>query len=130
MRWPKELKKTQPRKFVLSVLEKANRPLSAMEIHKKIENQGERVWLSTIYRILELFEEHDLIVKNPILTDETSVYVLNKDKHEHYAQCLSCNRTFTMENCPLDNFNPRIEDESFEIINHRIEIFGYCKGCK
>lgn len=130
MEWPKELRKTQPRKCVLSILEKTNKPMTAMEIHKEIEKLGEKVWLSTIYRILDLFEEHNMIIKNPITNDEVSIYVLNKHEHEHYAKCISCNKIFSMENCPLEEFSPQIEDKSFEIINHRIEIFGYCTSCK
>lgn len=130
MEWPKELKKTQPRKCVLSILEKANEPLTAMEIHKKIEKLGEKVWLSTIYRILELFEEHHLIIKNPITNDEVSVYVLNKHEHEHYAKCIRCDKIFSIENCPLESFQPKIKDPNFQIVTHRVEIFGYCNRCK
>lgn len=130
MKWPKGLKKTQPRQLVLSILERAKKPLSALDVHKQIEDRGEKVWLSTVYRVLDIFEENQMIIKNPITSDEVAVYILNRDKHEHFAQCVSCNRMFTIENCPLDNFHPRIDDESFEIINHRIEIFGYCNKCK
>lgn len=130
MKWPKELKKTQPRKCVLSILETANEPLSAMEIHKEIEKLGEKVWLSTIYRILDLFEEYNLVIKNPITVDDVSVYVISNDEHGHFAKCVSCNKVFSMENCPLEEFNPKIEDENFQVVNHRLEIFGYCTSCK
>lgn len=130
MKWPKELRKTKPRKCVLALLEKANRPLTAMEIHQELENQGEKVWLSTIYRILDLFEEYNLIVKNPITDEDVSLYIINKHEHEHFAKCIGCNKLFYMENCPLEEFNPKIEDKNFEIVDHRIEIFGYCNTCK
>lgn len=130
MKWPKELKKTQPRKCVLSILEKSNEPLTAMEIHKQIEKTGEKVWLSTIYRILDLFEEYNLIIKNPITIDDVSVYVINNHEHEHFAKCVSCNKVFSMENCPLKEFQPKIEDKNFQVVNHRLEIFGYCASCK
>lgn len=130
MEWPKELKRTKPRKLVLSILENNNKPLSAMEIFNVIERRGEKVWLSTIYRILDLFEHYNLVIKNPISSDDVSVYVFNKDDHEHYAKCLTCHRMFTVNNCPLENFSPKIEDEDFQVIQHRVEIFGYCKNCK
>lgn len=129
MKWPKELKKTQPRKSVLAILERANKPISAMEIHGEIEKLGERVWLSTIYRILDLFQEYNIVIKNPITNDEVSVYMLNKHEHEHFAKCLNCNKIFPMENCPLEEFQPKISDDKFQVLNHRLEIFGYCASC-
>lgn len=130
MEWPKELKKTQPRKCVLSILEKADEPLTAMEVHKEIEKLGEKIWLSTIYRTLDLFVEHNLVIKNPITNEDIALYVINKQEHEHFAKCISCNKIFSLENCPLEEFQPKIKDEDFKVINHRVEFFGYCTGCK
>lgn len=130
MEWPKELKKTQPRKFVLGILEKAREPLTAMEIHRKMEILGEKVWLSTIYRTLELFEEYNLIIKNPVSNGEVSVYMLKNHDHTHYAQCISCNKVFSLQSCPLEEFQPKIEGGDFQIIDHRMEFFGYCTKCK
>lgn len=130
MNWPKGLKKTHPRKCVLQILEKAGKPLTVMEIHKKIEELGEKVWLSTIYRILDLFEEYNLVIKNPITNEDVTLYMINKHEHEHFAKCLACNKLFSLENCPLEEFKPKIEDENFQVINHRVEFFGYCNSCK
>lgn len=130
MKWPKELKKTYPRKCVLSILENSNKPLTAMEVHKEIEKLGEKVWLSTIYRILDLFEEHNLVIKNPITDEDVSLYIINRQEHEHFAKCISCNNIFHLENCPLEEFQPKIEDGNFQVINHRVEYFGYCTSCK
>lgn len=128
--WPDGLKKTKQRQCVLSVLENAEVPLSAVDIYNKIESSGSSVWLSTIYRILDLFVKKDLVIKNTVLDNEMSVYELNKYQHKHYAICLGCKKVIPMKNCPMDMFVPNLEDKEFKIMGHKIELYGYCKDCK
>ena len=127
--WPSGLKRTQPRECVLSVLEKAEKPLSAVEICTEVEKNGKSAWLSTIYRTLELFEKRGLVVKMAILGGETALYELNRFEHKHYAVCLSCHKIIAMSNCPMERFLPNINDEGFRVLGHNLEIYGYCNEC-
>ena len=88
---------------------------------------GEKAWMSTIYRILELFIKHDMVIKTNILNHDVAVYELNRFEHKHYAVCLNCHRMISMDSCPMDEFIPNLEDKDFRILGHKLEIFGYCK---
>lgn len=127
--WPSGLKRTRPRECVLSVLEKAEKPLSALEICSEIERSGGSAWLSTVYRVLELFEKKGMVVKIAILNGETALYELNRFEHRHYAVCLSCHKIVAMDNCPMERFMPNIQDAGFRVLGHNLEIYGYCKDC-
>lgn len=127
--WPAGLKKTKPRECVLSVLEHAQKPLSAMEICSEIEKGGNTVWLSTVYRILELLVEKGIVIKLSVMNSEMAVYELNRYKHKHYAVCLNCHKIVSMENCPMEKFMPKLRDEDFHVTGHNLEIYGYCKDC-
>lgn len=127
--WPEGIKKTKPRANVLSVLEQAEKPLSAQEIFSQIEKSGESVWLSTIYRILELFVKKGMVNKLPIMNNEMVVYELNRFQHKHYAVCVSCHKIIPMDNCPMEKFFPVLEDDDFHVMGHNLEIYGYCKNC-
>ena len=127
--WPSGLKKTKPRESVLSVLEHAKRPLSAMEICAEVEKDGEGAWLSTVYRILELFVKKGVVVKIAVMNNETALYELNRFQHKHYAVCLGCRKILTMDNCPMEKFIPKIQDSEFHVLGHNLEIYGYCKDC-
>ncbi|WP_018211911.1 transcriptional repressor [Desulfitobacterium hafniense] len=127
--WPAGVKRTKPRESVLSVLEHAPKPLSAVEICSEIEKEGESPWLSTIYRILELFVKKGVVVKLAVLNNEMALYELNRFQHKHYAICLGCHKIVTMNNCPMEKFIPKIEDDGFRVLGHNLEVYGYCREC-
>ncbi len=127
--WPDGIKKTKPRERVLSVLEGADRPLSAMDICAQTEKDGSPVWLSTIYRILELFEQKALVIKTTVLNNDLAVYELNRHQHKHYAVCMGCHKIVALQNCPMERFTPEIADRDFHVLGHKVELFGYCREC-
>lgn len=127
--WPDGIKKTRPRMLVLSVLEEADKPLSALDIFSQIERSGDSVWLSTVYRILELFVKKGMVNKLTIMNNEMVVYELNRFQHKHYAVCISCHKIIPMDNCPMEKFFPMLEDDNFHVMGHNLEIYGCCKDC-
>lgn len=128
--WPAGLKRTRQREGVLAVLEQANKPLSAAEICSKLEENGETAWLSTVYRILELFVEKEMAVKTSVMNSDVAVYELNRYKHKHYAVCIGCHKMIGMHNCPMDEFIPELDEQNFRVLGHNLEVFGFCKDCR
>lgn len=134
-RWPHGLKRTKPREAVIAVLWESEKPLSARDIYgilekNRVEKDGPPVWLSTVYRILEQLVEKDVVVKLTLLDQEMAVYELHQSSHRHYAVCVDCRKMVTIDNCPMERFEPQLEDDSFQVLGHRIEMYGYCKDCK
>lgn len=127
--WPAGIKYTRQRESVLSVLESSEKPLNASEICLEIENNGDAAWLSTVYRILELFVKKGVVIKTTVMNNDMAVFELNRFKHKHYAVCMSCHNIITMSNCPMEKFIPKLEDEEFQVMGHNLEIFGFCKDC-
>jgi len=129
-KWPSNLKKTKHRQCVLSILENAKKPLSAMEVFSDIEESGDTIWLSTIYRILDLFVKNNMVLKINVMDSDVALYELNHFVHKHYAICIGCNKIIAMENCPMEAFIPKVNDSDFHVIGHNLEIYGYCKNCQ
>lgn len=128
--WPAGIRRTHQRECVLKVLENSDKPLSAAEIYVQIEKNGEEIWMSTIYRTLELFVKKSVVIKISVMNNEMAVYELNRFKHKHYAICIGCNKIIEMDTCPMEKFIPKIKDEDFQIMGHNLEVFGFCKDCK
>lgn len=129
-KWPAGIKKTKQRKNVLAVLESSEKPLSASEICSKMEKNGDAVWLSTVYRVLELFVEKGMVIKTNMMNNEMALYELNRFKHKHYAICMHCHKILAMDNCPMEKFIPELEDdEDFQVMGHNLEVYGLCKDC-
>lgn len=127
--WPNGLKKTKQRECVLSILENSDRPLNAIEIFSKISKDQPSSWLSTVYRILELFVKKEVVIKSNIIGNETAVYEINRYQHKHYAVCVNCHKLLTMNNCPLEKYIPNFNIDDFHILGHKLELYGYCKDC-
>jgi Fur family ferric uptake transcriptional regulator len=123
------MKKTRQRSCVLFVLEQAESPLSALDIFRGMEKEDAGVSLSTVYRILELFVREQVALRSGALENGTALFELNRHRHRHYAVCMGCHRIVEMENCPLESFAPQLSDSGFRVLEHRVELFGYCRDC-
>ena len=139
--YPQGIKWTRQRKDVYEVLRHATEPLSAVQIYNHIEKNGTEgsYAVSTIYRILTVFEEKGLVTKTNWMGDGTLVYELNKGGHTHYAVCLNCHKRIPLHACPFEHMHihsPKegediaLEEAGFEITGHKLELYGYCKTCK
>lgn len=128
--WPSGIKRTKQRESVLSVLERSGAPLSAMEICKQTENEDSPVWLSTVYRILELFESENIVVKTSLSGSDMALYELDRNLHRHYAVCLNCRKIIEIGNCPFEKYTPEFAESDFKVLGHKLEIYGYCKKCR
>jgi len=127
--WPPGIKRTKQRESVLFILQNAKGPLSATDICAKMEDKKGNAWLSTVYRILELFVKKGIAIRTNVMSQDMAVYEINNPKHKHYAICINCHKIIKMENCPMENFNPELEENGFHVLGHNLEIYGYCKDC-
>lgn len=130
--YPKGIKWTKQRKNLYKVLLTAEEPLNAVQIYNRILAEGaENVYaISTIYRILGVFEEKGLVEKSSFMNDGTIMYEWKKGEHTHYAVCLVCHKKLALQNCPFEHlhFNTQVGD--FMVTGHKIEIYGYCRDCE
>lgn len=129
---PAGLKWTRQRKAVYGVLRQASEPLTAVKIYHLAEQgaSGEECALSTIYRILSVFEEKGIIEKEVSMEDGSAAYTLSRGGHTHYAVCLECHRRIPLQGCPFSHVRLEKEAGDFTITNHKLELYGYCRDCK
>lgn len=128
--WPSELKKTKQRLALMDLLKSKHYPMSASEIFIELSKQEDKVSLSTIYRNLESMRQYKLLRTLTMPQDETVYYELNRDGHTHYAICLSCQKIIKLNQCPLEQNCPELDDLGFKLSGHKIELYGYCKECR
>ena len=130
--FPQGIKWTRQRKNVYTVLKEAAEPLSAVQIYHLAEKlaDGEEYAVSTIYRILAVFEEKGLVSKTTWMGDGAVVYELNRGEHTHYAVCLECHKRIALSNCPFAHISLKQETGDFTVTGHKLELYGYCKDCK
>lgn len=130
--YPKGLKWTRQRKSVYRVLWETTEPLNAIQIYNLAERdaEGGEYAVSTIYRILAVFEERGLVEKSTWMGDGTVVYTLNRGGHTHYAVCLQCRRRIPLQSCPFAHMHLNSGAEEFTVTGHKLELYGYCRDCQ
>lgn len=137
--YPRGIKWTRQRKDVYAVLYSAKEPLSAVQIYQQVAKSEDscNYAVSTIYRILTAFEAKNLVNKTNWVGDGTVVYELNRGGHTHYAVCMNCNKRIPLQVCPFEHIHLQdeaaeqgLEDAGFQIIGHKLELYGYCRECK
>lgn len=130
--YPQGLKWTRQRRSVYKVLWEAVEPLNAIQIYNLAvkEMEGRECAVSTVYRILAILEEKNLVEKSAWMRDGTVVYTINKGMHTHYAVCLECNRKIPLQSCPFAHMSPGLMKEDFTVTGHKLELYGYCRECR
>ena len=130
---------TKGKKAVLSVLYRADSPLTAHEIYAHIsdtafdctsEDKQESIDVATIYRNLEQFEKLHLINK----TEHSNGgwrYALAEKHHSHTISCVRCGKEISMGACLMAEVENVIAQRTgFENIHHIVNFTGSCPSCQ
>jgi len=108
---------TAPRLRILEKLKQEHDPVSARNLHKKLEN----INLASIYRALNLFEELRLV--NVELLDKEKLYCISGEPHHHIV-CQKCGH---MEEIACTHSFHNIKN--FSNIHHQLTLSGLCNKC-
>lgn len=125
------IKNTKQRNLIFEILKQEKKPLTAEEIFLKSRELDDTLSLSTVYRALNTFVSKEIVVKLALAEDNVSVFELNKINHEHYLLCVKCHKAIEIGHCPLRLYENSLEESTdFDIIGHKLEIYGYCPECR
>lgn len=127
--FPTSIKKTQARVAVYRYLEQQTIPKSAQEIYDDLKADDHEIWLSTIYRVLEVFLKHRVVNQMTLANPQVTLFSLATNKHEHYAICTNCKDKIPLPCCMLDQYQDTLNKKGFKVESHRIEIYGICDHC-
>lgn len=120
---------TKQRLGILAVLETAVTPLTARDIHLRLNQEHYPISLSTVYRNLDRMLTEELIVKQGFYNDKCQ-YAIKRSAHLHSLICLACRKVVTIDECPLEQFSRDLgRREGFQITEHHMELYGYCRDC-
>lgn len=115
----KNIKLTKQRKLIFDIIDEYGE-VTFKDIRNKCDNKMNN---STIYRIIELFLNNNVIIKT--LNDEI-YYSINKNEHKHYIYCVKCHKKTLINICPINS----IKDTGYKVLSHQIQINGICSDCQ
>jgi len=127
----KGLKITQQRQEIAETFLKAGRHLSAEELYGQIRQTHPEVGLSTVYRTLKLLVDAGLASQREfgdgIIRYEPQ---LDEGHHDHLI-CVRCGAILEFENQKIEALQKEVAElNSFTVIRHRLELYGYCDRCR
>jgi len=120
------IKVTQQRLVVYKLFFKKDKYFTAEEIYNEVRPKLPAISLATVYSILELFKEKELIRQIRIKPDK-SCYGICKNFHHHFL-CRNCGQMYDIEIIPCPTL------KNGEVNGHLIEelqgyFYGTCKKC-
>lgn len=103
--------------------------LSAQELYQRLLERGQKVGLTTIYRVLAELEqaaEADSLT----LEDGETRYRACGSHHHHHLVCSGCGRAVEFDLPGFENAALAIaKQHGFSGVQHSIELFGICADC-
>ena len=124
------LKATPRRIYLLSLLAKANKPLSAHEF-KDAWRQG-KTDVVTLYRALEALASAGIVRRVDLQHGHTDYELVVSGEHHHHLVCTECGTIEDIEGCPAKSIEKRALAESSKFSSlqqHSLEFFGVCNIC-
>jgi Fur family ferric uptake transcriptional regulator len=121
---------TPQRETILHVFQNLPRGdhLSAEELHNLLDQRGEGISLSTIYRSVKLMARMG-ILRELELAEGHKHYELNQPfpNHHHHLVCIQCNRTIEFKNDSiLKQGMKQVEKAGFQLIDCQLTIHTIC----
>lgn len=120
---------TVAKRTVAEVLVDAPGHLTVDEITSAVQRRRPEVSPSTIYRILEEFEELELVV-HAHLGQPAAVYHLAGVVHGHLT-CESCQNTVEIPSSHFDALSRELlANYGFQLDRHHVALSGRCRHCR
>ena len=124
-----QLRVTNPRKDILSVLTRSERPLSSEDIFSQLKKGSSD--LVTVYRNLTALEEFNLLRRHD-LGDGVRRYELAQEQnhHHHYIRCRDCGSVEAFEGCQFEKAILKLlERKGYKMIQHNLDVQALCSAC-
>ena len=102
-----------------------------MMMSQLIKNAHGRIDTVSIYRSIALFEKLGIVQRLNIgwkykfeLTDKFA-------DHHHHLSCKNCGKVIEINEHALEDFIRQVaKQNSFQAVEHQIEVQGYCEACR
>ena len=121
---------TRARKAIVMFLARIDAPQSIPEILEALQKKGLLFNKTTVYRELA-FLVREGVAKEVLVSDEKRYYEL-AGEHHHHTICMRCGDiqdVLFRENL-LHVERVLLERDWFRVLEHSLEFFGLCSGCK
>jgi Fur family ferric uptake transcriptional regulator len=126
-RIPERARVTRQRRAVLEALRRAHGPVSAKDLHARLDRG---VGLATVYRALQGLVDTGRV---DVFRRESgeALFRLCNPVHHHHLVCQRCGQVVEIDTCEVGLWASRVAHRhGFTISGHQADVFGVCASCR
>ncbi len=126
----KGLKSTSQRDFIVEIFFKTNTHISLEELLKKVKRKTPNIGYATVYRTMKILTECGLAVARQFGDGQTRYENIPEDGHHDHIICIKCSKIAEFQNQKIEQLQAEAAKKlGFTVINHKLELYGYCDDC-
>jgi len=120
------------REYVLKILFDSDKHLSAEDIGKKVKDvHNINIGIATVYRIISLLEELNIVKGISIDGFESKVYELTLTSHHDHMVCVECGKIVEFYDAEVEKIQELVAIENgFKLQSHNMMLYGICQECQ
>ncbi len=123
------VRQTRQKDAIREALKDNDEFISAQELHRRLEDDGEHIGLATVYRQLNALADSGRA--DTVRLDGQQLFRLcGDDGHHHHLVCTSCGKTVEIDPPSEDWLRGIANKHGFSIESHTVEVFGLCSDCR
>lgn len=124
------LKSTTQRECIAEVFFKTSTHISLDELLRKARRKTSKIGYATVYRTMKMLSESGLAVQRQFGDGQTRFENLPVDGHHDHIICVKCSKIAEFKNEKIEEQQLKSARKlGFKVINHKLELYGYCKKC-
>ena len=122
--------KTEPRRRILEVFLKDDKPLTPAAVRKQLP--GRNINLASVYRTIELFCRLGVLTEVDHVSEGRRFELSDEYReHHHHLICQRCGRTEDFEDCEMEDIEKLIRRRfRFQVTRHELRFIGLCGRCQ
>ena len=124
------LKTTAQRDFIADSFFRTNTHISLDELLKKVKRKNPRVGYATVYRTMKLLTDSGLALERRFGDGQTRYENMPEDGHHDHMICIKCGKISEFQNQKIEQLQIETAKKlGYSVINHKLELYGYCSEC-
>ena len=127
----KGLKSTRQRDDIINTFLKSDGHLTIEDLLHLVKKVNSKIGYATVYRTLKLLADSGLAAERKFEDGQTRYEHADPGEHHDHLICLSCGSILEFEEERIETLQDEVAKRfGFEVVNHNLELYGYCKKCK
>ena len=126
----KGLRMTEQRRVIARVLSEALDHPDAEEMYRRASAIDPHISIATVYRTVKLFEDAGILERHDFRDGRSRYEEVPESHHDHLID-VATGSVIEFRNEDIEKLQRRVAEElGFELIDHRLELYGVPKGRK